>query len=134
MNEPNFSDLLRGFRQRHDWTQATAADACGVALSTWQHWEQGIGPSGETMRNLAIRVMAVVDQQQSTAAKLEAVTQAKLVGYDAVEAKLANPGIILCKHADPIEGAKVNLTFEEAREIVREDPSLIHTLVTKEPQ
>ncbi|HYE57424.1 MAG TPA: hypothetical protein VD948_02915 [Rhodothermales bacterium] len=32
---------------------------------------------------------------------------------------------VLCKYADPTEGARIGLTEDEAREIMREDPSLI---------
>ena len=36
----------------------------------------------------------------------------------------------LHKYADPIEGARSGLTFEQAYEIAKEDPSLIYAKVT----
>ena len=47
-------------------------------------------------------------------------------GYEAIEAKENNSSVILCKYADPIEDARENLTADEAREIAKEDPSLIY--------
>lgn len=35
-------------------------------------------------------------------------------------------GLTLCKYNDPVEGAREGLSAEEAREIAREDPSLIY--------
>lgn len=34
--------------------------------------------------------------------------------------------LLLCKHADPTEGAREDLSPDEAREIAAEDPSLIY--------
>lgn len=50
----------------------------------------------------------------------------KLTGYEAIEAKEQNDAIVLCKYNDPTEAARENLTVEEAREIAKEDPSLIY--------
>jgi hypothetical protein len=50
----------------------------------------------------------------------------KLTGYEAIEAKAANESVVLCKYNDPTEDARENLTVEEAREVAKEDPSLIY--------
>lgn len=52
----------------------------------------------------------------------------KLTGYEAIEAKEQNDWIALCKYNDPTEGARENLTVAEAREIAKEDPSLIYAV------
>ena len=52
------------------------------------------------------------------------MTTTKLTGYDALNHAAAD-GRKLNKYADPIEGARSGLTVDEAREICREDPSLI---------
>jgi hypothetical protein len=43
-----------------------------------------------------------------------------------IEAKEQNDAIVLRKYNDPIEDARENITVEEARQIAREDPSLIY--------
>jgi len=48
----------------------------------------------------------------------------KLSGHEAIEYAEAND-LPLSKYADPTEDAREGLTTEEAREIAREDPSLI---------
>jgi hypothetical protein len=53
----------------------------------------------------------------------------KLTGFGAIEAKENNSAIVLCKYSDPIEGARENLTAEEAHQIAKEDPSLIYAMV-----
>lgn len=50
---------------------------------------------------------------------------AHLTGYDAIDYAEAN-GLTLAKYADPTEDAREGLTVAEAREIAREDPSLIY--------
>lgn len=35
-------------------------------------------------------------------------------------------GRTICKHADPIEGSREDLTLEEALDVMREDASLIY--------
>ena len=51
-----------------------------------------------------------------------------LTGYDAIEyAEML--GLSLQKYADPTEGARVDMTPDEAREIAREDSSLIHIVI-----
>lgn len=52
-----------------------------------------------------------------------------ITGCDAIAAKERNSKIILCKHADPIEDANVNLSLEMAREVAQADPSLIYARV-----
>lgn len=47
-----------------------------------------------------------------------------LTGYDAIEFAYYHTEL-LCKHADPLEGARSDLGVEEAVEIAREDDSLI---------
>ena len=49
-----------------------------------------------------------------------------LTGYEAIEAKEQNDSIVLCKYNDPTEDARENLTADEARQIAKEDPSLIY--------
>lgn len=50
----------------------------------------------------------------------------KLTGYEAIEAKEENSNIVLNKYSDPTEDARGNLTIEEARDIAKNDPSLIY--------
>ena len=45
-------------------------------------------------------------------------------GYEAIEHAEAT-GLSLNKHEDATEGAREGLTVEEARQIAKEDPSLI---------
>ncbi|MDX9709958.1 MAG: hypothetical protein RBT64_10440 [Trichloromonas sp.] len=49
----------------------------------------------------------------------------KLTGTEAIKYAEVN-GLTLSKHTDPTEEARTGLTAEEAREIAKEDPSLIH--------
>lgn len=48
----------------------------------------------------------------------------RLTGHDAIE-RAAHDGLTLNKYEAPTEGARSGLTVDEAREIAREDPSLI---------
>ena len=50
----------------------------------------------------------------------------KLTGIKAIEAKEKNAAVVLCNYNDPTEDARENLTAQEAREISKEDPSLIY--------
>ncbi len=50
---------------------------------------------------------------------------AKIAGIVAIEYAAVH-GLPLSKYSDPIEGARENLTVDEAREIAREDPALIY--------
>jgi hypothetical protein len=51
-----------------------------------------------------------------------------LTGHAAIAAKEANANVRLNKYADPIEGAREDISLEEAREIAREDAGLIWTV------
>jgi hypothetical protein len=53
-------------------------------------------------------------------------TQVKLTGWEAIEAKEADESVVLCKYSDPAEDARENLSAEEAREIAKQDQSLIY--------
>lgn len=56
------------------------------------------------------------------------MTTARIIrGAKAIELA-ETTGVKLHKHADPTEGAR-DLTLEEAREIVKEDPSLVFVVV-----
>ena len=48
----------------------------------------------------------------------------KITGTQAIKVAAAT-GRVLCKYADPIGDAREDVTVEEAREIAREDASLI---------
>jgi hypothetical protein len=50
---------------------------------------------------------------------------AKLIGHEAIEAAEKSETIVLCKYADPTEGAREGLTVAEARAVTKEDPGLI---------
>lgn len=57
------------------------------------------------------------------------MTTIKHTGLDAIN--LAEElGLTLSKYADPTEGAREGLTPDEAREVAKEDPSLVY-LVTE---
>ena len=49
----------------------------------------------------------------------------KLSGYEAIE-YAEEHGLLLNKYSDPIEGARKGLSTDEAREIAREDDTLIY--------
>jgi len=49
----------------------------------------------------------------------------ELTGYAAIEYAQEH-GLTLSKYTDPMEDARENLTPEEARDVAREDPSLIY--------
>ena len=51
-----------------------------------------------------------------------------LIGIEAVEYAREH-GLKLSKYADPIEGARDDLTPSEAEEVCREDPNLIYIVV-----
>lgn len=50
----------------------------------------------------------------------------KLKGWKAIEAKERGDDITLNKYNDPVERARSNLSASEARDVAREDPSLIY--------
>lgn len=52
-----------------------------------------------------------------------------ITGYAAIEYAETHPEAVLCKYADPTEGAMDDITIDYAREIAREDPSLIYTVI-----
>lgn len=54
-----------------------------------------------------------------------------LTGNAAIEYAEAH-GLELSKYADPLEDAREGLTVEEAREVAREDPSLIYVVLPAE--
>lgn len=56
----------------------------------------------------------------------------KLSGHDAIE-YAERTGATLHKYADPIEGARDSLTIDEARQVAREDASLIWVSVSVDP-
>lgn len=49
-----------------------------------------------------------------------------IIGYAAIEAKEQNPAVVVCKYNDPTEAAREDITAEEARQIAKEDSSLIY--------
>jgi hypothetical protein len=49
-----------------------------------------------------------------------------LIGYEAIDFKRSNSDAVLCKYADPTEGAREDISVEEAEDVVDEDPSLIY--------
>jgi hypothetical protein len=49
-----------------------------------------------------------------------------LIGYEAIDFKRANPEAKLCKYADSVEGAREDISLDDAEEIASEDPSLIY--------
>jgi hypothetical protein len=49
----------------------------------------------------------------------------RLEGHEAIDVAEAF-GQPLCKYADPVEGARTDLTVAEAREVAREDPRLVY--------
>lgn len=57
-------------------------------------------------------------------------TEQTITDYDAIAAKAANPDHVrLHKYADPIEDAREDISIEDAREIAREDASLIYATI-----
>lgn len=56
-----------------------------------------------------------------------------ITGHDAIR-HAAALGLVLCKHSDPVEDAREGLTEDEAREVAREDPSLIYATVSDEAE
>lgn len=48
-----------------------------------------------------------------------------LTGHDAIEYAESH-GLTLSKYNDPTEGAREGLSVDEARQVAREDPSLIY--------
>lgn len=48
-------------------------------------------------------------------------------GQAAIDAAEKDPSLKLNKYADPIEGARENISIDDARQIAREDASLIYT-------
>lgn len=47
-------------------------------------------------------------------------------GNAAIDLAATDSTVILSKYADPTEGAREGISIDEAREIAREDPSLIY--------
>jgi len=72
----------------------------------------------------------VTDEQLNELCKEEERSM-RLEGYKAIEYASAY-GLALSKYADPVEDARGSLSVEEAREIAREDPSLIYVDVEEE--
>jgi DNA-binding transcriptional regulator YiaG len=55
--EPEFKDLVLGYRDRHALTQAAAAKRLGVPHRTWQDWEYGRRtPRGFALQALKARL------------------------------------------------------------------------------
>jgi hypothetical protein len=54
-----------------------------------------------------------------------------LIGYEAIDFKRANPEAKLCKYADSVEGAREDISLDDAEEIASEDPSLIYVRPTE---
>jgi len=50
----------------------------------------------------------------------------KLIAYEAIEFKRANPNAKLCKYADDTEGHLDDVCVEYAEEIASEDPGLLY--------
>lgn len=51
---------------------------------------------------------------------------ARLTGHDAIEYAEQTEGAILCSYTDPTEEGREGITVDEAREIARQDPTLIY--------
>lgn len=47
-------------------------------------------------------------------------------GHEAIELATKDSSVTLNKYADPTEDARENISIEDAREIAKEDPSLIY--------
>ena len=47
-------------------------------------------------------------------------------GHAAIELAASDDTVTLSKYADPTEGAREDISISEAKEIAREDPSLIY--------
>lgn len=63
------------------------------------------------------------------ASTVSPVSPVLLRGYDALEAAERGEAVVLCKHADPTEGAREGLSLDEAREIAREDVGLVYAVL-----
>lgn len=50
----------------------------------------------------------------------------RLTGYQAIEAAERDGDVRLCSYTDPTAEAREGITLDEAREIAREDPSLVY--------
>lgn len=48
------------------------------------------------------------------------------IGHEAIELATKDRSIRLNKYADPTEDARENISIEDAREVAKEDPSLIY--------
>lgn len=60
MDQPNVvADELRAWRARRELTQSAAAQALGISLRTYQHWESrdSRGPDHPSVVRLAIRAL-----------------------------------------------------------------------------
>lgn len=68
-----------------------------------------------------------VKARTSEQARRAVAVRWRLTGWQAIAAKEQDPTVVLCKYNDPIEPARDNITLADAREIAKEDPSLIWT-------
>ena len=50
----------------------------------------------------------------------------RIYGQDAIDLAREDDSIVLCKFADPIEGAIDDISIEDAEDVARDDPSLIY--------
>ncbi|MCI0562251.1 MAG: hypothetical protein MN733_27510 [Nitrososphaera sp.] len=53
----------------------------------------------------------------------------RLTGWNAIRNKERDDSVVLCKYSDPVKPSKENITVKEAREIAKEDPTLIYGYV-----
>jgi hypothetical protein len=58
------------------------------------------------------------------------MTTSRIIGHDAIE-YAERHGLTLKKYADPTEGAREDLSLDEAREIAKADPTLIYIDITE---
>lgn len=54
---------------------------------------------------------------QGDSTMIKVIDDEELQGWDAIEYKESHPEALLCKFADPVEGALVDLSVDEARAI-----------------
>jgi hypothetical protein len=54
------------------------------------------------------------------------MTTMRITGTAAIEAAERDSDVALCSYTDPTEEGRKGLTVEQAREIAREDPSLVY--------
>ena len=58
------------------------------------------------------------------------MSKIKITGYTAIKVATIE-GRVLCKHADPTEDARDDLSVDEAREVAAQDPTLIYLVLSK---